>query len=209
MLQHVPSEFVTAGSFITGAWDTVFKRDTITLQAAVNTWLDFTLDHPFIYNPAQPLAISMEQCSATGTTTGYSLCFTTATGSRRIYSVGGCPFVYSGVSTNIINCGISLVTITGGSTPVTQVPGEYNLGQNYPNPFNPVTKISYDIPKSGFVSLKVYDLLGREIAALVNEVKAPGSYIVELDASAFASGTYFYRLESGNFISTRKMVLIK
>jgi len=108
MLLHVTSEFVTPGSFITGAWDTVYKRDTVTLTAAVNTWLEFTLDHPFAYNPAQPLAVTMEQCNVTGTFSGYSLCFTTATGTRRTYSSGGCPFVYGGASTNIINLGVDI-----------------------------------------------------------------------------------------------------
>jgi hypothetical protein len=209
MLQHVASENVTAGSFITGAWDTVYKRDTVTLAAAVNTWLEFNLDHSFAYNPAQPLAISMEQCGATGTTTGYSLCFTAATGNRRIYSVGGCPYVYSGVSTNIINCGIGLVTVTGVTPISANIPKEYKLLQNYPNPFNPVTKISFEIPKTGFVTLRVFDLLGREIKTLVNEVKNAGSYNVDFDGYSFSSGTYFYRLESNGYFETKKMVLIK
>ncbi|MCU0373059.1 MAG: T9SS type A sorting domain-containing protein [Ignavibacteria bacterium] len=422
MLQHVPSEFVTAGSFITGAWDTVYKRDTVTLAAAVSTWLEFTLDHPFAYNPAQPLAISMEQCGATGTVTGFSLTFSTATGSRRIYSVGGCPYVYSGVSTNIINCGVDISTApaitlpdllyykfennptptstpnfavpgagnpvvtltsltlasggqfdtclsgtatasakivtgynlstgtssftismwlselvtpastrylfgdaglsfrcfvggvapTGGAvlrgTGVTDVPingifpgpnvihivydsasskvkvykngvfqnevsqtpfnftagtgfsvggysssaglegkmdefrfykraldsaeiantwnanlgvitginpvalntpDKYSLSQNYPNPFNPVTKINFALPKSGLVTLKVYDMLGREVSTLVNEVKTAGSYTVNFNASNFSSGAYFYRLESNGFIDTKKMMVIK
>ena len=210
MLQHVSSEFVTSGSFITGPWDTVYKRDTVTLQAAVNTWLEFTLDHQFVYNPAQPLAISMEHCGVTGTFSGYSLCFTTATGNRRIYSsTTGCPHVYSGVSTNIINCGISLVVVTGGVTPITQIPGEYKLGQNYPNPFNPVTKISFDLPKTGLVSLKVFDVLGKEVATLVNEVKNPGSYTVDFDGASLSSGVYFYRLETNGFVATKKMMLIK
>jgi hypothetical protein len=89
------------------------------------------------------------------------------------------------------------------------IPDKYDLSQNYPNPFNPVTKISFDIPKSGFVSLKVYDVLGKEVKTLVNEVKNPGSYTVNFNASAFSSGTYFYRLESNGFVSTKKMLLIK
>jgi hypothetical protein len=209
MLLHVPSEFVTAGSFITGAWDTVYQRDTVTLAAAVNTWLEFTLDHPFAYNPAQPLAISMEQCGATGTVSGFSLTYSTATGSRRVYSVGGCPYVYSGVSTNIINCGVSL-TVVSGVTPITsKIPNEYKLEQNYPNPFNPVTKINFALPKAGFVSLRVYDMLGREVANLVNENRIAGSHTVDFDGSAFTSGAYFYRLESNGFADTKKMILIK
>ncbi|MBI5402707.1 MAG: T9SS type A sorting domain-containing protein [Ignavibacteriae bacterium] len=97
-----------------------------------------------------------------------------------------------------------------GITPVSSIiPNEYSLKQNYPNPFNPVTKISFDLPKSGLVTLKIYDVVGREVKTLVNEVKNAGSYAVQFDGAAFSSGTYFYRLESNNFVSTKKMVLIK
>lgn len=522
MLLHVSSEFVTAGSFITGNWDTVYARATTpSLQAGVNTWLEFTLDHPFAYNPAEPLAICMEHCGASGTYTGYSLRFSTATGSRRVYSsTSGCPHVYSGVSTNIINVGVDIssgppplcnkyssqwcpantlpsltsaayftaaswvgdtlyvhtptttgtgsttiiryvmggtwtpgvplpTALTGGSmttcngklyftgggtssviagtttcleynpstgawtskapmpaalsahgsvcwgdsvifvvggpysgsgtnlavhyyrpasntwgtianslpsgqgrrshalaisgnviymaggyntaflntfyagtigsdatsitwaakTPLpvaglsrtggtaynnyfyvmggeisgggysavayvwniytntwssvtgkpvgisnawagvtskcvndtvrvfvaggynaaavnafdyfgcgptlvgiknqTTIPADYSLSQNYPNPFNPTTKINYTIPKSGFVTLKIFDVLGREVAVLVNAEKSAGSYIVDFNASALTSGVYFYRLEVNGFVDIKKMTLLK
>ena len=90
-----------------------------------------------------------------------------------------------------------------------ELPKCYYLSQNYPNPFNPVTKISYEIPKSGLVTLKVYDILGKEIATLVNEVKNPGSFVVDFNGSSLSSGIYFYRLESNGFVSTKKMMLIK
>jgi hypothetical protein len=99
--------------------------------------------------------------------------------------------------------------ITGIPFIQTQVIREYRLFQNYPNPFNPVTKISYDIPKQGFVSIKIYDMLGKEVATLVNENKGIGSYIVDFDGSSLSSGVYFYRLESNGFIATKKMMLIK
>ncbi|HPI36884.1 MAG TPA: T9SS type A sorting domain-containing protein [Ignavibacteriaceae bacterium] len=86
---------------------------------------------------------------------------------------------------------------------------DYALSQNYPNPFNPVTTINYQIPKDGFVSLKVYDILGKEIATLVNSDKAQGKYTVEFDGSRFASGMYIYKLQSGDFVETRKMMLLK
>ncbi len=89
------------------------------------------------------------------------------------------------------------------------LPKEYSLSQNYPNPFNPVTTINYQIPKDGFVSLKVYDILGKEIATLVNSDKAQGKYTVEFDGSRFASGMYIYKLQSGDFVETRKMMLLK
>ncbi len=89
------------------------------------------------------------------------------------------------------------------------VPEKYSLYQNYPNPFNPVTRINFDIPKQGVVSLKIYDILGREVKELVNETKSPGSYSVDFDASDFSSGTYFYRLESNGFSDVKRMILIK
>jgi hypothetical protein len=89
------------------------------------------------------------------------------------------------------------------------VPKIYDLVQNYPNPFNPVTNIKYDLPKDIFVSVKIYDLLGREIKTLVNEFKNAGSYIVTFDGSEFSSGIYFYRITAGDFVSVKRMILIK
>lgn len=90
-----------------------------------------------------------------------------------------------------------------------EIPNKFDLSQNYPNPFNPVTKVSFDLPKQSFVSLKVYDITGREIATLVNEELSAGKYVSDFDASKLSSGTYFYRLETGDFIATKKMILLK
>jgi len=86
---------------------------------------------------------------------------------------------------------------------------DFTLEQNYPNPFNPSTKIKYQIQVGGFVSLKVYDVLGKEVATLVNGEKSAGSYEIEFDASKLSSGVYFYNLRSGDFTQTNKMVLMK
>ena len=88
-------------------------------------------------------------------------------------------------------------------------PLEYVLEQNYPNPFNPSTKIRFQISDIGFVSLKVYDIIGKEIATLVNEVISPGGYEYEFDATNFTSGMYFYKMRAGSFIETKKMILLK
>ena len=97
-------------------------------------------------------------------------------------------------------------------------PAEFILSQNYPNPFNPVTRIKYNIPvgvrlagggQAQYVKLTVFDMLGREVEILVNERKAPGNYEVEFDASNLSSGVYFYRLQAGDFINTKKMILLK
>jgi hypothetical protein len=85
----------------------------------------------------------------------------------------------------------------------------YTLQQNYPNPFNPATNIEFQIPMSGFVTLKVYDALGREVTTLVNEQMTVGSYKATFDGKGIASGIYFYRLHVGNFIEMKKMLLIK
>ncbi len=97
----------------------------------------------------------------------------------------------------------------------TEIPEDYSLSQNYPNPFNPVTKIKFNIPQNETThrvvstSLIVYDALGRVIAVLVNQQLQPGTYEADWDASAFPSGVYYYKLESGDFTETKKMVLIK
>lgn len=93
--------------------------------------------------------------------------------------------------------------------PEIEMPTTFVLGQNYPNPFNPTTNIKYQIAEHGFVSLKIYDVLGNEIASLVNKENPAGIYEVEWNASGFSSGIYFYQLKTGNFVETRKMVLIK
>ncbi len=91
----------------------------------------------------------------------------------------------------------------------TDVPAVYELGQNYPNPFNPSTVIDFSIPESGLVTMKIFNILGQEVAELVNDVKAAGSYNVSFDASNLTSGMYIYKIQSGNFSATRKMLLIK
>lgn len=88
-------------------------------------------------------------------------------------------------------------------------PGMYELGQNYPNPFNPVTKIKFVVPVTGITVLKVYDMLGREVAALVNERLQPGTYETTFDGSGLNSGVYFYRLTSGDYTEIKKMILVK
>ena len=91
----------------------------------------------------------------------------------------------------------------------TSIVSDYQLHQNYPNPFNPTTKIRFEIPKQNFVSLKIYDISGREVANLINGERTAGAYDIEFDGSYLASGTYFYRLQAGDFVQVKKMVLLK
>jgi hypothetical protein len=85
----------------------------------------------------------------------------------------------------------------------------YQLNQNFPNPFNPATTIRYSISKTSNVSLKVFDMLGREVQTLVHTMQAPGLYTVLLNAQGLGSGVYFYRLSAGTFTDTKKLLLIK
>ena len=111
--------------------------------------------------------------------------------------IGG---VYYGDSTlTSVNTQLKNKTITSG----------YVLYQNYPNPFNPTTMISYQVASFGNVSLKIYDILGREVTIIVNEVKQAGNYSVTFNASNLPSGVYLYRLTTGSYIFVRKLILLK
>jgi hypothetical protein len=99
--------------------------------------------------------------------------------------------------------------LVGINDPHTGIPTEYNLSQNYPNPFNPTTVINYALPKASYVTLKIYDISGREVSTLVSEEKSTGYYNVTFNASGLSSGVYFYKLTAGNFTQTKKLNLVK
>lgn len=110
--------------------------------------------------------------------------------------------------------GIIFHTINGGVTSVEEgqivgLPTEYNVAQNYPNPFNPSTTIKYSIPQSSNVIIKVFDVLGNEVVTLVSEEKPSGTYELNWNAANLPSGVYFYRLQAGSFVETKKMILLK
>ncbi len=89
------------------------------------------------------------------------------------------------------------------------MPKGFSLFQNYPNPFNPASKIKFEIPNLSDTKLVVYDILGREVTTLVNEQLKPGTYEVDFDGSRYASGVYIYKLIAGNYIQTKKMLMVK
>lgn len=129
------------------------------------------------------------------------------------YSCSGDPPPCSGYST-LIGCIINGVvfgdtTVTGIVIANPVIPEKFSLSPNYPNPFNPKTIINYDLPVASFVSLKVFNILGKEVSSLVNEMQNAGSYSVEFNGDGLAGGVYFYRMEAGEFIGTKRMVLLK
>ncbi|MBU0456478.1 MAG: T9SS type A sorting domain-containing protein [Gammaproteobacteria bacterium] len=100
-------------------------------------------------------------------------------------------------------------TVVSVGNETTNLPTEFSLSQNYPNPFNPSTKIKFTISDVRFTILKVCDVLGNEIATLINEEKPAGSYEIEFSAKGLPSGVYFYQFKAGSFIQTKKMILLK
>lgn len=121
----------------------------------------------------------------------------------------------SGLVQTFVNIPVNqnLTLIEGGTIGVSGIgeilPGNFSLSQNYPNPFNPSTTIKFEVPKSAFVSIIVYDLLGREVKRLVNENRNAGTYEVNFDGSNLTSGIYFYKMTAGDFSETKKLMLVK
>ncbi|MCE1164737.1 MAG: T9SS type A sorting domain-containing protein [Bacteroidetes bacterium] len=134
--------------------------------------------------------------------------YTAPAGSFNAFTKSKSGSTLWGVRSNggISRYGAPLTGIGNGSI---QTPSVFSLSQNYPNPFNPTTKINYALPKSGLVTMKVYDILGKEVATLVNETKTAGNYTVEFNASNLSSGIYFYKISVNGISEVKKMSLIK
>ena len=108
---------------------------------------------------------------------------------------------------NMISTPVRDSIVSGVAT--NRTPSQFSLDQNYPNPFNPTTNFSFRIAESGLISLKIYDILGNEVATLVNGYKSPGHYDVPFDASHLASGVYYYELRAEKFRGVKRMVVLK
>ena len=136
-----------------------------------------------------------------------------STSSSKLITSAGEPFIgLSGNGNTRIISGFltfNQTQITGLKNEPGLIPIVWKLEQNFPNPFNPSTTINYQISKPGLVTLKIYDILGREIATLINENKIAGFYEFNYNASKLASGIYIYQLKSDNFVSSKKMILLK
>jgi hypothetical protein len=109
----------------------------------------------------------------------------------------------------LLTASIAVPTAVIESATQSNVPLQYGLEQNYPNPFNPSTTIRFQMPSKGFVTLRIYDIVGREVATLVNGFQEAGTHNVKFDASNLPSGIYLYRITSGTYAETKKLVLIK
>ncbi len=132
----------------------------------------------------------------------------------RMTSTIGQPFVGTsqGPSSVVVSGFLADTLLRGRIVSVKQqagLPTTFELSQNYPNPFNPTTTIKYQLPATVFVTLKVFDIVGREVTTLVSYLQQPGYYSLVWNAGGIASGVYFYRMQAGSFAATRKLMLVR
>ncbi|MEG8947476.1 T9SS type A sorting domain-containing protein [Rosettibacter firmus] len=178
------------------------EGDIIINEAPSNEWVPIGTNSPYFSKPHNPYDLRdfRLRCIVTDATN------TTKTSNEFYVDVVSYPPEFSVVqNSNNNEQAISLAK----ESELVSISNEYILEQNYPNPFNPSTKITYSLPEASFVTLKVFDILGKEIVTLVNETKPSGKHEVEFDASQFPSGTYIYKLTAGNYQTIKKMLLLK
>lgn len=198
-------------AYVSSGWTTVFSGNYLPTGTG---WQYIDLTTPFAWNGTSNLLV--EICFGnTAFSSATTVLGTTATNMYRTeYHDLSTACAYTGFTsgtnqTSRANTCFVINTQMSASQNSNIIPNTYSLSQNYPNPFNPVTRISFDIPKQGMVTMKVFDLLGREIKTLVNDIKAPGRYSVDFDGTELSSGVYFYRIESNSFTDVKRMILIK
>jgi gingipain R len=198
----------SVSGFINTGWTTVY---TGTYTVPGSGWRYIDLQTPFYWNGTQNLLIEIcfDNTSYTSNSTVAGTSATGMTWHHHLDGSSGCTMTGGSAQATRPNICMQMNLILGNNSGITELPKVFSLAQNYPNPFNPVTSIKYSVPKQSLVKLVIYDIIGREVVTLVNEVKTPGNYAVSFDASMYASGVYFYRMESGDFTDVKKMVLIK
>lgn len=153
-----------------------------------------------ISDPANPIEIAWYDTYPSGNSNQFAGCW-------GVFKFPSGKIIASDMNTGLYI--LKMGTPFGIQTISSINPENFSLEQNYPNPFNPVTKFKFNIPVSGIVSLKIYDISGREVAEILNKPMQPGTYEADWDASAFSSGVYFYSIQAGDYNSTKKMVLVK
>jgi len=204
------TSMTTLAGFTSTGWTTAYSN-TYTFPGTGMQYIDLTT--PFVWDGTNLL---MEICfQNTSYSTATIVNGTTISGMEWTeYHDLSTACSYTGFTTGTgqtarANTCFVIEPLVGINPVGSTLPTVYSLSQNYPNPFNPVTKINFALPKQGFVTLKIYDILGRELRTLVNEVKSAGQFSVDFNASEFASGVYFYRLETNGFSDIKRMMLIK
>ncbi len=207
-MQLTTSETIT--TWTTSGWTEVYSSAS---YLPAGTGLQYIeLQIPYHFNGTSNLLIEVcyDNSAWSSNTTVKGASQTGTVMHNHVDGSTGCTLTATSTASTRPNLCFVMTPMTGliGNNP-SQYPVIYTLSQNYPNPFNPVTKINFAIPKQGLVTLRIYDVLGREVRTLVNEVKQAGYYSVDFNGSDFASGVYFYRIESGSFKDTKRMLLVK
>ncbi len=199
----------TISTWTTTGWSEVYTSSAYTPPGTGLQYID--LATPYFWNGTGSLLI--EVCFDNADWSGNStVAGTTQTGTvvhNHVDGSSGCTLTATSTASTRPNICLVLNTGVGVNPAGSTVPQVYSLSQNYPNPFNPTTKINFALPKQGLVTLKIYDILGREVRTLVNEIKTAGNYTVDFNASEYSSGVYFYKLESSGFSDIKKMMLVK
>lgn len=200
----------TLTGFIEYNWTTVYDSTYIPPETG---WQYITLQTPYYWDGTSSIVIQI--CFENTIKSLYS----TVRGGNTSYSraafeihdlANACTAFHSpSVVSYKPNICFKIIPVLNSNINLSYYPVEYKLLQNYPNPFNPVTRILFDVKKQGFVTLKIYDILGKVVNVLVNEVKSVGQYSVDYNASCLPSGVYFYRFECNGFSDTKKMLLLK
>ncbi len=203
----------TISSFISTNWTVVYDG---TYSVPGTGWQYINLQTPFFWDGVSNLLV--EVCFNNSSYTSNTTVNASSASGKNLHqhsdlsSGDGCVGITTPGSTYTQRPNISIwlgtgpVGITGNGA---NLPEKFDLGQNYPNPFNPVTKINYAIPEQSFVTVKVFDMLGREVAVLINEQKSAGYYSIDFDASALSSGVYIYKMKAGYYENIKRMVVIK
>lgn len=206
------TEATSLTGFDNAGWTTVYSG-TYTVTGLGQTFID--LQTPFAYTQGSNLLVEVCFNNSSYTTNTFvnssNAPGMTYHGHQDLGSGNGCVDITTGsVMANRPNLCFYTSVISGNENQNSNVPKNFKLYQNYPNPFNPVTKIKFDIPKSSFVTLKIYDILGKEVSSLVNEKLQANAYSVDFNASGLNSGVYFYQLSVDNVpFGIKKMLFIK
>jgi hypothetical protein len=203
------SNLTTLSGFVQSKWTTVYTG-TYTVTNTGIQYID--LQSPFHWDGISNLLIEIcfDNTSFTASSTVKATTLSGMIWMQQLDNSEGCTFsagsTQSGRPNLCMKIDLQSISVSNNSS---KTPSKYSLSQNYPNPFNPITKIEYSLPKQGFVSIKIFDILGREVKILINEFKNPGYYSIDFNASELSSGVYYYKLESGEFTDIKRMTVIK
>ncbi len=198
---------ITPGSPYPDPWTNWVKYDlrSLNIDATSNFVVGFVIDGVYTNSSSPTNRVMHTSIPGTSSYHSYTYLHQPSSGTPGWYYIGD----GTNISLYLIRAYVSLPT--GVNKVIELMPSTFKLAQNYPNPFNPSTVINYQLPVSGHVSLKVYDMLGREVATLVDEFQNAGTYNSQFSIlnSQLSSGIYFYTIRAGNFVQTKKMMLLK